>query len=128
MEGTETVAKQPRRRRLYLYEMAVPFMLAAGCLFPEIQKLGLHTWLPCVLCVEVPLILSALRARNRWFHPERLPARWPADFPWQGRLDLLSSVLYLGVLAYFVATFLIGRHHEALRIAVGTFGMTAYLS
>ena len=70
----------------------------------------------------------AVRARNRWFHPDRLPARWPANYPLQGRLDLLSSWLYLGVLGYIGSSILIGHPHEVLRAALVSIFMTAYVS
>jgi len=123
---TEKAMGKPRRHRRYLFQMACPFLLLAY--LPGPWKLNWHVWVPCVLCLEVPIILLAVRARNRWFHPERLPARWPENCPLQRRLDQLSSGLYLGVVGYIVSSFLIGHQHETLRVAVESFFMTSYLS
>jgi hypothetical protein len=117
---------KPRRDRWYLFQMACPFLLLAY--LPVPSKLDWRAWVPCVLCLEVPIILLAVRARNRWFHPDRLPARWPKDYPLERRLDLLSAGLYLGVVGYFVSSLLIGHEHEILRVTVESFFMTAYLS
>lgn len=108
----------PRKRRWrYLIDMALPFFWFAYCFIPywksaEVSRLGWQVALPFFLSFEIPCVLIALRARNRWFRPERLPVRWPPGYPLQHqRLDRLNGLLWgviVGCLA--VAFFMVDRH------------------
>lgn len=124
----ETLAKPRRRSWGYLIEMAFPFLFL-GCLaLPLPRRISWHALILLFLIVEVPLVLIAVRARNRWFHPERVPARWPANYPLQFRLGWLSVWLRFGMLGYFVTVMLIDHQHEALRDTAECAFMTSYLA
>lgn len=125
-------AESRKRRWRYLISMALPFLWFVYCSIAywkseEFRGLGWQVMLFLFLLLEAPIVLIALRAHNRWFHPERLPARWPANYPWQSRLDLLSSLLYLGMLGYWFTVIFIGHQHERLRAVAEGFFISAYL-
>ena len=67
--------------------------------------------------VGIPIILLGLRSWNRWFHPDRLPARWLKHG--EVRLQNLETVLTLyGIAAFLVMVVMGFLMHDNASLAV----------
>jgi hypothetical protein len=85
--------------------------------------------LPFLATLGAPMLLIAVRSWRRWFHPERLPARWPAGSRsaqrWQ---SAAGCALLLGVMLNgFAIVALQGPHHRSARDAIQTAFWAIYL-
>jgi hypothetical protein len=69
------------------------------------------------VALGIPIILLGLRSWNRWFHPDRLPARWPKYGEHQ--FQNLETVLVLyGVAAFLVMVVMGFLVHDNASLAV----------
>ena len=127
-----TPGTHPRLKRSYLVHMAMPFLLFAVFAILATPKRPIASrerfWTTLMISLsEVPLVLIAARARNRWFHPERRPTRWPrnsARRTW--RLEVLSGALQF-IYVVYVPVYIFGHKNEPLHWVVGSMALPALL-
>jgi hypothetical protein len=78
------------------------------------RKFNLRPYIfPILLTLGIPFFLIELRSWRRWFHPERVPIRWPSNYAPGERLQRLEK--WLGRIWMLLALIVIVTHDSMPR-------------
>jgi hypothetical protein len=93
-QPSQPAAEIPKRRYRPLYDMVVMFLVFPALAFVAVRRTGNWPYLVIgFVVVGIPLLLVGVRAWKRWFHPDRLPGRWPDGYQLVARLQTVDSAL-----------------------------------
>jgi hypothetical protein len=122
-EGQSSVPATKIRKRNYRYlvGMAVGFLVFPTIAFTAARRMWSWPYIVFgAVSVGIPFLLIGVRAWKRWFHPDRVPVRWPNGYKLMARLQTLNSALSWIWVIGLVMTWVFDRstHHRAY-VALG---------
>jgi hypothetical protein len=115
-QPTQPATEIPKPSYRDLYDMAVTFLVFPAFAFMAVRRTAIWPYaIPGFLALGLPLLLIGVRAWRRWFHPDRLPARWPSGYRLMTNLQTLDSALsWTWVLGIAITWALdLSSHHSA---------------
>ena len=85
-------AAEPRKRSYWhLYDMVFDILFIPWLVFMA-REFNIRPYIfPLLLTLGIPFFLIQLRSWSRWFHPERVPLRWPSGYAPGERLQRSRS-------------------------------------
>jgi hypothetical protein len=93
-ESTQSTTEPRKRSYVDLYRMLLG-LFCLVCLLLAIHRFEIRPYLFFLglIAFGMPFFLLEMRSWNRWFHPERVPTRWPNGSKLEQRLQTLDQTL-----------------------------------